>query len=65
MKPCNLSERKRCQIRRQTKDEDSIYAHRIFGVRFFYVSEEKERSLLGAVTPVQKGMQYGKKTVYF
>ena len=27
MKPGNLSERKRCQIRRQTKDEDSIYAH--------------------------------------
>ena len=35
MKPGNLSERKRCQIRRQTKDEDSIYAHRVFGVRFF------------------------------
>lgn len=41
MKPGNLSERKRCQIRRQTKDEDSIHAHRIFGVRFFYVDADK------------------------
>ena len=29
MKPGNLSVMKRCQIRRQTKDEDSIYAHRV------------------------------------
>ena len=64
MKPGNLSERKRCQIRRQTKDEDSIYAHRIFGVRFFYVSAQTQWSLPAAVTQVQKGMQYGKKTVY-
>ncbi len=36
MKPGNLSERKRCQIRRQTKDEDSIHAHvESFGVCFF------------------------------
>lgn len=27
MKPGNLSERKRCQIRRQTKDEDSVFTH--------------------------------------
>ena len=27
MKPGNLAETLRCQIRRQTRDEDSIYAH--------------------------------------
>ena len=38
MKPGNLSKWKRCQIRRQTKDEDSIYSHiESFGVRFFAV----------------------------
>ncbi len=41
MKPGNLSERKRCQIRRQTKDEDSIHAHRVFGVRFFIFLRER------------------------
>ncbi len=56
MKPGNLSERKRCQIRRQTKDEDSIYAHRIFGVRFLFLWNclcGKERNY------------HGKKTLYF
>ena len=42
MKPGNLSLWKRCQIRRQTKDEDSInFAHRIFRVRIFYRRKDK------------------------
>ena len=38
MKPGNLSERKRCQIRRQTKDEDSIAAHIESSVCVFFMS---------------------------
>ena len=36
MKPGNLSLGKRCQIRRQTRDEDSILRTSNPGVRFFY-----------------------------
>ncbi len=53
MKPGNLSLGKRCQIRRQTKDEDSIYAHRVFGVRFL-IFRAKNR----------KDPNNGKKTLY-
>ncbi len=43
MKPGNLSERKRCQIRRQTKDEDSILTHiESVGVRFFNGSPDRK-----------------------
>ena len=38
MKPGNLSERMMVPNPAATKDEDSIFcAHRIFGVRFFYI----------------------------
>ena len=37
MKPGNLSKLTRCQIRRQTRDEDSIFSHiESFGVRFLF-----------------------------
>ena len=35
MKPGNLAERSRCQIRRQREMRIRYYAHRVFGVRFF------------------------------
>ena len=37
MKPGNLMETLRCQIRRQTRDEDSIYAHRVRRCAIFYI----------------------------
>ena len=61
MKPGNLSERKRCQIRRQTKDEDSIYAHRIFGVRFFILGTARTDCEIKR----KEISCNGKKTVYF
>lgn len=51
MKPGNLSEGKRCQIRRQTKDEDSIFTHiESVGVRFLFSKGRKSKN--------------GKKTLY-
>ena len=35
MIPSNLSERMMVLSPAATRDEDSIYAHRVFGVRFF------------------------------
>ena len=53
MIPSNLSERMMVLSPAATRDEDSIYAHRVFGVRFFDFMDVKERNLTN-----------GKKTVY-
>lgn len=52
MKPGNLSERKRCQIRRQTKDEDSIQRTSDLRCAIFILSgsERRFRLLHGAVS---------------
>ena len=52
MKPGNLQEIVWCQIRRQTRDEDSIYAHIESRCAVFYVEFRKETN-------------DGKKIIYF
>ena len=56
MKPGNLEKQLRCQIRRQTRDEDSIHAH---------VESLGLCDFLCFVLKIKKGINYGKKTVYF
>ena len=42
MKPGNLAERSRCQIRRQREMRIRYNAHRVFGVRFYFVRQNKK-----------------------
>ena len=66
MKPGNLSLGKRCQIRRQTRDEDSILRTSNPGVRFFNVGPARKNParLTAALFAQLRAMKTSKYTKY-